>query len=175
MHYFASRYYAAQGLLSDRSRIYRREQRQRKARVVQEAPLGAEAEADDLFAEDEEDSEYGFGRDDQYDEGVVRGREKGEENTSPESLPDMYKAFDGSALMAIGTSIFTDSRLEAERGPPGMLLQEHVSVLLKPNRPPRWEEEIEAAGLVPENERTALAVQTTEDDAEGDESHYGLI
>ncbi|KAI0003804.1 hypothetical protein BJV74DRAFT_881612 [Russula compacta] len=151
---FVRRYYAAQGLLSDRSRVYRREQRQRKARVVQAAPLGAEAEADDLFVEDEEDSENGSGRDDQYEEGVVKGREKGEEeSTSPKSLPDMYKAFDGSALMAIG-----------------MLLQEHVSMLLKPNIPPRWEEEIEAAGIVPENKRTVLASQTAEDDAEGDES-----
>ncbi len=35
---------------------------------------------------------------------------------------------------------------------PGMLLQELVSTLLKPNVPPGWEKEMEAAGLVPSDE-----------------------
>jgi hypothetical protein len=37
-----------------------------------------------------------------------------------------------------------------------MLLQEHVSMLLRPNIPAGWEEEMEAAGLVPEDEDTIL-------------------
>ena len=41
-----------------------------------------------------------------------------------------------------------------------MLLQEHVSMLLKPNIPPRWEEEMEAAGLVPEDEQTMLDAES---------------
>jgi hypothetical protein len=48
-----------------------------------------------------------------------------------------------------------------------MLLQEHVSVLLRPNIPPGWEEEMEAAGLVPEDESVDLS---DEDDAERDKS-----
>ena len=32
-----------------------------------------------------------------------------------------------------------------------MLLQEHISMLLKPNIPLGWEEEMEAAGFVPDD------------------------
>jgi hypothetical protein len=41
-----------------------------------------------------------------------------------------------------------------------MLLQEHVSMLLKPNIPPGWEEEMEAAGLVLEDEKTMLDTES---------------
>jgi hypothetical protein len=52
-------------------------------------------------------------------------------------------------------------------GHAGMLLQEHVSVLLRSNIPPGWEEEMEAAGLVPEDEG---AVSEGEEDTERDRS-----
>jgi hypothetical protein len=45
-------------------------------------------------------------------------------------------------------------------------------VLLRPNIPPGWEEEMEAAGLVPEDEK-AISLddeKTAEDDAESDKS-----
>lgn len=62
--------------------------------------------ADDLFAEDVEDSE----NEDRCKEGTVKDREKGEGKCSPsENVPDMYRALDGSALMAIGTPIFLGS------------------------------------------------------------------
>jgi hypothetical protein len=48
-----------------------------------------------------------------------------------------------------------------------MLLQEHVSILLRPNIPTGWEEEMEAAGLVPEDESDVLE---DEEDAERDRS-----
>jgi len=48
-----------------------------------------------------------------------------------------------------------------------MLLQEHVSMLLRPNIPPGWEEEMEAAGLVPVDESTGLE---DEEGAERDKS-----
>ena len=50
-----------------------------------------------------------------------------------------------------------------------MLLQEHVSTVLRPNIPPGWEEEMEAAGFVPEDESTILDDKKIED-AEGDKS-----
>lgn len=50
-----------------------------------------------------------------------------------------------------------------------MLLQEHVSTLLKPNVPPGWEEEMEAAGLAPEDESIDLEGEIAED-AKGDKS-----
>jgi hypothetical protein len=48
-----------------------------------------------------------------------------------------------------------------------MLLQEHVSVLLRPNIPPGWEEEMEAAGLVPKDESADLE---DDEDAEREKS-----
>ncbi|KDQ64081.1 hypothetical protein JAAARDRAFT_52076 [Jaapia argillacea MUCL 33604] len=49
-----------------------------------------------------------------------------EESEGDELRRDMYKAFDGSALLALG-----------------MLLQTHVKSLLTPHIPPSWEEEME--------------------------------
>ena len=47
-----------------------------------------------------------------------------------------------------------------------MLFKEHVSTLLvRPNIPPEWEEEMEAAGLIPEDESAIL-----KDEAERDKS-----
>jgi hypothetical protein len=156
VHYFASQYYAARGLLSDRSRMYRRELRQRKARVgaIQAADSGEEvdAAADDLFAEDEDD-ESASEKEDRCEKSILKDQEMNEGEGSPtKSVPDMYKAFDGSALMAIG-----------------MLLQGHVSMLLRPNIPPGWEEEMEAAGLVPED-GSAVLEDEDEEDAERDKS-----
>jgi hypothetical protein len=54
-----------------------------------------------------------------------------------------------------------------------MLLQELVSTLLKPSIPPGWEQEMEAAGLVPsdesigpENERTEETQSNNSEDEE---------
>ena len=107
MHYFASQYYAGRGLLSDRSRMYRSEVRQRKAGVgpVQATDSGDEVDmdADDLFAEDEDD-EDASAIEGCCEKSIFKGQEGNEgEISSMKSVPDMYKAFDGSALMAIGT------------------------------------------------------------------------
>ena len=107
MHYFTSQYYAARGLLSDRSHMYRREVRQRKARVgaVQAADSGEEldTDVDDLFTEDENDGNASE-KEDRCEKSILKGQERSEDEGSPtKSVPDMYKALDGSALMAIGT------------------------------------------------------------------------
>ena len=108
VHYFASQYYAARGLLSDRSRKYRREVRQ-AGHVLAAAGGAGEAvtgdDGDDLSTEGEEDHEDS-GKDDPCEGGLARNRRWDEGKGAPsESVPDMYRAFDGSALMAIGTSI----------------------------------------------------------------------
>ena len=50
-----------------------------------------------------------------------------------------------------------------------MLLQENVSVLLRPNVPSGWEEEMEAAGLVPKDESADLEDEDSERDKFDDE------
>ena len=51
-----------------------------------------------------------------------------------------------------------------------MLLQAHVSTLLRPNIPPGWEEQMGAAGLIPKDENAILDAEILED-AESDRSH----
>ena len=101
MHYFASQYYGARGLLSNLSHTHERKRR-RKAGDVHDA----DEDADDLFAEDEEDSEKNDVEEElELHEGdVVKDRVGGEK--MKENAPDMYKALDGSALVAIGTHHF---------------------------------------------------------------------
>ena len=119
VHYFASQYYAAQGLMSNRSRKYGDEVRQWNPRHVQgtaEAGTDADADAEDED-EDEDDYEDDSGKGNLREEGVVKDRGKNEgKGATLESVPGMYKALDGSALVAIGTSILADCTREAERG-----------------------------------------------------------
>ena len=105
--------------------MYRREVRYWKARdsVAQAtdscAEVGANADVDDdnadsdgdnLSAEDVEDSEYVSGREDRWEESIVKAdREGGDgKGSTTESVLDMYNALDGSALMAIGTLVVVD-------------------------------------------------------------------
>lgn len=59
-----------------------------------------------------------------------------------------------------------------------MLLQELVSTLLKPNVPPGWEKEMEAAGLVSSDEsigsETEGAEETQSDESEDQEVRTSL-
>ena len=87
--------------------MYRRELRQRKARVgaVQAADSGedADVDADVLFTEDEDD-ENASEEEGRCEKSILKGQERSKGQGSPtKSVPEMYKAFDGSALMAIGT------------------------------------------------------------------------
>ena len=50
-----------------------------------------------------------------------------------------------------------------------MLLQEHVSMLLKPNHPQGWEEEMDTAGFVRKQMRAVLDSENT-DDVESEKS-----
>lgn len=145
VNYFACRYYASRGLLG-RSRVDTYEV-QRKAEARRDVRTG---DSDEGLVNDGED---GGSAEDFHEREHPERKGAG---ASSKGVPDMYKALDGSALVAIG-----------------MLLQELVSTLLKPNVPPEWEKEMEAAGLLPgdesagsENER---AEETQSDKSEDEE------
>jgi hypothetical protein len=177
VHHFASQYYSARGLLTDRSREYRREVGQRFAkRVLAQAAAGgvayagpganADTAGDDPFTEDEEDDEIDYERED--DEGVAKGRGVGKGKGTPEEhVQNMYRAFDGRALMAIGTfipsQIVITTQSRTKELLPGMLLQENASILLKPNIPLEWKKELEAAGFVPEDRSAGIDNENTND------------
>ena len=89
--------------------MHRHELRQRNPRVgdVQAADSGADTGTDNLFVEDEDDDddddENASEKEDRCEKSVLEGQGRREGEGSPaKSVPDMYKAFDGSALMAIG-------------------------------------------------------------------------
>ncbi|KAI9454147.1 hypothetical protein BJY52DRAFT_772868 [Lactarius psammicola] len=150
VNYFACQYYAARGLLLDRSRVYSCGKEQRRAEDQQKVRTGGNG--DGPFVADGEDGRNAK-REDRHERDSTEREGAG---ASSKGLPGMYKALDGSALVAIG-----------------MLLQELVSTLLKPNVPPEWEKEMGAAGLVPsggsispENER---AEETQSDKSEDED------
>ena len=93
MNYFACQYYAARGQLLDKSHVHSCGKEQRKSEDRQE--LRTDDSGDCPFVADEEDCE----REDFYE------RESTEcegARASSKGPPDMYKALDGSALVAIG-------------------------------------------------------------------------
>jgi hypothetical protein len=163
VNYFACQYYTARGLLLD-SHVYSCGKEQRKAEDRKKVRVGGSG--DGPFVADGEDCGNAQ-REDLHEsqstecEGVA---------TSSKGPPDMYKALDGSALVAIGGLIFAKVHtLEPESRPPGMLLQELVSTLLKPNVPPGWEKEMEAAGVVPSDESIGPEIERAEE-TQSDES-----
>ncbi|KAG0697302.1 hypothetical protein DFH29DRAFT_1003846 [Suillus ampliporus] len=116
IHHFASRYYQEKGVLSDRSRGYRDERKTRRSKksatnihdqttskpALWTRDLSLDADDEDDQWEDEEDE-----REDKEDEWEDDEDDEMEDDENPshneEHLEkDMYKALDGSALVAIG-------------------------------------------------------------------------
>ncbi|KAI0053437.1 hypothetical protein FA95DRAFT_744656 [Auriscalpium vulgare] len=143
IHYFASHYYTAHGMLTDKARVYRQEKAERRRQRLEAEDIFAswredsDEEVDQLAEEDDEDeldvrvlNEDENGEDkEQGEEG--RGGEQGGEHAKvgrwldeKQTGQDMYKVLDGSALMAIG-----------------LIFREHVASLVKPSIPPGWEED----------------------------------
>jgi len=133
-------------LLLDRSRAYSCETEQREAADRQKVNTDGDGNSESEDGDETECIKYE------------------REGASSEGLPVMYKALDGSALVAIGGLIVAKfTRRKLNRSSLGMLLQEFVSALLKPNVPPGWEEEMEAAGLAPSDENSSQGNETTEE------------
>jgi hypothetical protein len=167
VNYFACQYYAARGLL-DRSRGDSYEE-QRKAEARRDVRTGG---SDDGLVDDGED---GGNTEDFHERECPERKGAG---ASSKGVPDMYKALDGSALVAIGGLIFAKcTHQNLNQSSPGMLLQELVSTLLKPNVPPGWEEEMEAAGLLPGDESTGPEnerAEETQSDKSDDEKIWDV-
>lgn len=110
IHYFASEHYAANGLLFDASREFRKERKVPKMQKLRKRTLkkmrrqGAEFEDDKSSGESEEgsdsDNSSSGGGEPSNDQKKLRGVPR--KGKAPSR--DMYRAFDGSALMAIGNS-----------------------------------------------------------------------
>ncbi|THH19943.1 hypothetical protein EW146_g1315 [Bondarzewia mesenterica] len=152
IHHFASAYYASRFQLSDGTREYRLERKAMRLKRLEDASKSQEHDAANEFEEDGGDDN----RDEDADTEDEEDSDGGDESTSPKVKGkgrthkkqlgrDMYKIFDGSALMAIG-----------------MLLQEHVFQVLAPDIPPGWE-----AALLP-----VTATDSEEEVSAGKEEEY---
>lgn len=112
IHYFASTYYSEMGQLRDSSKEYRKEKKLRRlARLERQAALETDKFVDGDLQSEEEESESSSSEEDESESDdksieskVVKSKRKS--RNSRRSLPhvdvDMYKVFDGSALMAMG-------------------------------------------------------------------------
>lgn len=108
IHHFASTYYSEMGQLRDSSKEYRREKKLRRLkRLEQQAAKRASDSANCNLPDDEGTSETNSSKDSSEEESVAEksGKLRKPRNTRrhrPQVDRDMYKVFDGSALMAIG-------------------------------------------------------------------------
>jgi hypothetical protein len=109
IHHFASCYYRERGQLFDSSRNYRGKKKQRRKQSqnnIHSLATGASqwqniGSEDDDWIDEEVDEEEEVAED-LEDEDVDMAGEDGGKGPHTDSRKDMYKAFDGSALMAIG-------------------------------------------------------------------------
>lgn len=108
IHHFASRYYQEKGVLSDRSRDYRDERKARCSKkgesnihyqtTTKPALWTRDSSLDGDGEDDEDDNEW----EDEGEDEMEDADEHENASRQEEHLKDMYKALDGSALVAIG-------------------------------------------------------------------------
>lgn len=153
IHYFASEYYAANGLLFDASREFRKERKVRKMQKLRNLTLkkmrrrNAESEEDENSGESEEGSNASEINSSGEEESSKDQKkpQRGAQRKGKAPSRDMYRAFDGSALMAIGMCKETPFMFVIAGFcllDVGMLLQEHVLQTMSNAPPEGWEEEM---------------------------------
>ncbi|KAI6013755.1 hypothetical protein PISMIDRAFT_672428 [Pisolithus microcarpus 441] len=104
IHHFATCYYRERGQLSDRSSAFRMEKRKGRNIHMMAAGETNTSETDDEMWEDRDD-DSGQGDDDDDENAGKDDNARATSSHDDPDVKDMYKAFDGSALMAIGILI----------------------------------------------------------------------
>jgi hypothetical protein len=147
IHYFASTYYTELGQLRDCSREYRKGKKLKHLKklskiAVRRAEGHAKTTGEDEESEESSSEESTESEDDSNTSNAVKST-KGLRNarrSQPLLGADMYKVFDGSALMAIGAGTAAGILLTYSLHLLGMLLQHHIEDLVTPRIPEGWEE-----------------------------------
>ncbi|THH06620.1 hypothetical protein EW145_g3953 [Phellinidium pouzarii] len=172
IHHFASEYYSANGCLYDAAREARRQRKARKLMKLKNRVAGGSGRRvvdSDFDSDDDSKHIDDAGEDEEGAEHRDLGESSEKEDKSPKSekqkkrrskeLPrqDMYKAFDGSALMPTS----------------GMLLQEHVAQLMSAVPSKEWEQQMLAQeageGAAKRGKRAQKKVEQVGDSVEDDE------
>ncbi|KAF8885796.1 hypothetical protein BD779DRAFT_658754 [Infundibulicybe gibba] len=127
IHHYATVYYTSRNQLSNGSREYRKQQKERKLQKLGGHNSKQVTPEDDMGS----DASASVDMDTPTEKRRTQGRKK---KTEVKDHPiDMYRVMDGSALMAIG-----------------MLLQEHIAHLLEPHIADRWRDPHKLIVLDPE-------------------------
>ena len=172
IHYFAANYYSERGQLLN---ISREDRAKRKAKRLEkraerqaaegrgsvditasrssspqktQKPHHGSDDEDDFDSEDEdgeEDEDKDDSEEDEEYEDTSRKEKKLSKRDQGPRFRDMYKVFDGSALMAIGLSFSHLVPPNADSLYVGMIVQEHVTRLLEPRVPDGWEDSVRTA------------------------------
>ncbi|PSR78319.1 hypothetical protein PHLCEN_2v7441 [Hermanssonia centrifuga] len=173
IHYFASTYYSNMGQLRNDTREYRKEKKQRRLKRLSGKGTGSvpapkegsprpnrsKTQSEGSSSSSEQEAEGS--ENEEGDTTATAGRPKHKRafrRARTESGTDMYKIFDGSALVAIGRRSRVTLSSSLTRWP-GMLLQEHVTDLLSTRIPDGWEEAMAKteSRTVPEEKRKGKA------------------
>ena len=116
IHHFASHYYAAHDLLFDSKREYRKARKEKKDKKKKAKPReqGREREEEENTDIEEDTDSVDEAESEKEDEGSEDGEEKDKSKPQPKRRAkkgekktlrrNMYKVFDGSALMTLGAS-----------------------------------------------------------------------
>ncbi|KAI5121189.1 hypothetical protein M0805_005990 [Coniferiporia weirii] len=169
IHYFASEYYSASGCLFDAAKEARRQRKARKVNALRKrVSLGSGQRLVDNLDfdidpdrnsrhEGDSDSEIGGSNEDsdasEGNEEVLRRNKRGTGRLKRSKEPpqrDMYKAFDGSALMAIG-----------------MFLQEYIVQMMSALPSEEWERQMLAHDADENRGKEKKIVQKGENTSDG--------
>ncbi|KIJ57232.1 hypothetical protein M422DRAFT_238825 [Sphaerobolus stellatus SS14] len=154
IHYFSSHYYGMNGQIFDSAKEYRKKKsnKRRKRQAMQAKVAKATPESEDNSQTDEEeDAEESddVGKHSSPSPDRSKGKQRADGPTKPrkarlkDDRKDMYKAFDGSALLCIGW-LHISSKSPQLILALGMFLQAHVASTLSDKVPPDWETELQA-------------------------------
>lgn len=166
VHYFATTYYTAMGQLYDASREARQQKRLRRLQRLRGRPEGNRDQSEepgtantehghasddvenDVDVEDEDREESGGDEDEDEDEDADgKATRRWGHSRSRRDRPtkvDMYKIFDGSALMALGVYCQCIHTVVMLMFWLGMLVQEHIAQMFSGDVPEEWEAAMQA-------------------------------
>lgn len=136
IHHAASSYYTEHGILRNAGKQYRALKRTK--RKSQQQSDGKDSD------EDEEEEEESSEEDSEYEHGKPKRKHRRTRTTEDEREDhdrDMYRAMDGSALVAIGMCCRMISWQKLDSSHLGILLQEHVARMLEADIPEEWVDE----------------------------------
>ncbi|KAL0579899.1 hypothetical protein V5O48_002070 [Marasmius crinis-equi] len=173
IHFMACQYYHERGQLLNASKEFRKQRKLRRLAKLRQAsntasqqeeevdghPSDSDQEREDSDPESDEDGDYPANESDEDDEEDQEEEKEEDEDEEDEGndkkkrrkvdrnpVIDMYRTMNGSALMALGASLFITHYFHVPTqitALSGMLVQEHIAEVLRPRIPDDWEDGVQ--------------------------------